>query len=81
MESRSRLRHKCHGFIPQFTGRSADLRQRCRVQRDLRKALELLDNDPMPVELKTAVLGLELVNLVGAPVLDQAVKSLRDRIT
>jgi hypothetical protein len=51
------------------------------AQRDLRKALELLDKDPMPDELKATVLGLELVNVVGVPVLDQAVKSLRDRIT
>jgi hypothetical protein len=40
------------------------------AQRDLRKALELLDRDPMPDDLKTAVLGLELVNVVGVPVLE-----------
>ena len=51
------------------------------AQRDLRKALELLDRDPMPDELKTAVLGLELVNVVGVPVFEQAVNSLRDKIT
>jgi hypothetical protein len=51
------------------------------AQRDLRKALELLDKDPMPADLKTAVLGLELVNVVGVAVLEQAVKSLRDKIS
>jgi hypothetical protein len=50
------------------------------TQRDLRKALELLDKDPMPPELKTRVLGLELVNVVGVLVLDQAVTSLGDKI-
>jgi hypothetical protein len=49
-------------------------------QRDLAKALELLDKDPMPDELKIAVLGLELVNVVGVSVLEQAVHSLGDRI-
>jgi hypothetical protein len=50
------------------------------VQRDLRKALELLDKDPMAPELKTRVLGLELANVVGIPVLEQAVNSLGDKI-
>jgi hypothetical protein len=50
------------------------------AQRDLRKALELLDKDPMPAELKIRVLGLELVNVVGVPVLEQAVRSLGDKI-
>jgi hypothetical protein len=50
------------------------------MQRDLRKALELLDKEPMTAELKTRVLGLELVNVVGIPVLEQAVKSLGDKI-
>lgn len=49
-------------------------------QRDLRKALELLDKDPMSADLKTRVLGLELVNVVGIAVLEQAVKSLGERI-
>jgi len=49
-------------------------------QRDLRKALELLDKDPMSADLKTRVLGLELVNVVGIEVLEQAVKSLGERI-
>lgn len=49
-------------------------------QRDLRKALELLDKDPMTPDLKTRVLGLELVNVVGIAVLEQAVKSLGDKI-
>ncbi len=51
------------------------------AQRDLRKALELLDKDPMPADLKAAILGLELVNVVGVSVLEQAVTSLRDKIT
>jgi hypothetical protein len=50
------------------------------AQRDLRKALELLNKDPMPPELKTRVLGLELVNVVGVAVLEQAVHSLGDKI-
>lgn len=50
------------------------------MQRDLRKALELLDKDPMLPELKIRVLGLELVNVVGVPVLEQAVNSLGDKI-
>jgi hypothetical protein len=50
-------------------------------QRDLRKALELLNKDPMPPELKTKVLGLELVNVVGISVLEQAVRSLGAQIT
>jgi hypothetical protein len=50
------------------------------MQRDLRKALELLDKDPMPPELKARVLGLELANVVGLPVLEQAVNSLGDKI-
>jgi hypothetical protein len=50
------------------------------AQRDLRKALELLDKDPMPPELKTRVLGLELANVVGLTVLEQAVSSLGDKI-
>jgi len=49
-------------------------------QRDLRKALELLDRAPMPPELKIRVLGLELVNVVGVPVLEPAVHSLGDKI-
>jgi hypothetical protein len=50
------------------------------AQRDLAKALDLLDKDAMPNELKVAVLGLELVNVVGVAVLEQAVHSLGDRI-
>jgi hypothetical protein len=50
------------------------------AQRDLRKALELLDKDPMDPDLKTRVLGLELVNVVGVSVLEQAVSSLGDKI-
>lgn len=50
------------------------------MQRDLRKALELLDKEPMAPDLKTRVLGLELVNVVGIPVLEQAVKSLGNKI-
>jgi hypothetical protein len=34
----------------------------------------------MPAELKIRVLGLELVNVVGVPVLEQAVRSLGDKI-
>ena len=50
------------------------------AQRDLRKALELLDKAPMAPELKTRVLGLELVNVVGVAVLEQAVNSLGEKI-
>jgi hypothetical protein len=50
------------------------------AQRDLRRALELLDKDPMDPDLKTRVLGLELVNVVGVSVLEQAVSSLGDKI-
>jgi len=42
--------------------------------------LELLDRAPMPPELKIRVLGLELVNVVGVPVLEPAVHSLGDKI-
>jgi hypothetical protein len=39
------------------------------VQRDLARSLKLLDDDPMPADQKTSLLGLELVNVVGIPVL------------
>jgi hypothetical protein len=50
------------------------------VQRDLRKAVELLDQADMDPDLKARTLGLELVNVFGVPVLEQAVKSLSDQI-
>jgi hypothetical protein len=50
------------------------------AQRDLRRALELLDNEQMPQELKTRVLLLELVNVVGIPVVETAVQSLGEGI-
>jgi hypothetical protein len=50
------------------------------AQRDLRKALELLDKDPMSPDLKLRVLALELLNVVGIAVLEQAIKSLGDKI-
>jgi len=50
------------------------------AQRDLRRAVELLDKADMEAELKARTLGLELVNVFGVPVLEQAVKSLSDQI-
>lgn len=50
------------------------------AQRDLRRALELLNNDPMPREQKTRVLLLELINVVGMAVVETAVNSLGDGI-
>ena len=49
-------------------------------QRDLRKALELLDKEPMSPDLKLRVLALELLNVVGIAVLEQAIQSLGDKI-
>ena len=51
------------------------------VQRDLARSIKLLDDDPMPIDQKTSLLGLELVNVVGVPVLREAVTSLGDKIT
>ena len=50
------------------------------AQRDLGRAVELLDKADMEAELKARTLGLELVNVFGVPVLEQAVKSLSDQI-
>lgn len=50
------------------------------VQRDLARSLQLLDDDPMPADQKTRLLGLELVNVVGLAVLEHAVISLGDQI-
>ncbi len=50
------------------------------AQRDLVKAVELLDKADMEPELKVRTLGLELVNIFGVPVLEQAVKSLGDQL-
>lgn len=51
------------------------------VQRDLARALKVLEADPMPADQKTPLLGLELVNIVGLAVLEEAVRSLGDQIT
>jgi hypothetical protein len=50
------------------------------VQRDLARALKLLEDDQMPADQKTPLLGLELLNVVGIAVLQEAVKSLGDQI-
>lgn len=50
------------------------------AQRDLGRAVELLDKADMEADLKGRTLGLELANVFGVPVLEQAVKSLSDQI-
>ena len=50
------------------------------TQQQLRRALEILDRADIDPDVKTRLLGLELVNVVGVDVLKTAVTSLGDEI-